>query len=318
MDRKNVNNNSNKVCGDIIWIVCQVVLTFILSKCCNLKNWSEISKLTYILVLLVVTVYTWFFDIKKIIGRIYEFIAVVCTLVWLVIPVKEKKEKTSNDYIEFWIVISCVLKVLYISMCAILITALLSGNDKGIEDRIIILGWAYIFIFLCITIVSLIIKEITEKTRHYISIFLLIVFVILQLARFKELFAPVILTIIIPTFNWYFSKERLYFYEKTEDSISEEKKEWGIYKTHFLIFSVAVGIVIIVKDMLSKNIKDVIFEKLSFFLSPITSNLFNLHAQRINPNMVMLFAVALVYLVLLFVFKKIPKGIRCIKSIKKN
>lgn len=310
-----MNNNAKRKCYEIVWIAVQVGLTFFLSEYCNLKNWSVNSKLTYILTLLVITVYTWFFDlkdikkiknIKNIISKIYNFLVVVWVLVWLFFSFKrKKKEKIPNDSDEAWIVISNVLKMLYISIVVILIRSLWIGEDTRFEKKILKLVLLYIFIFLCVTIVSIFIKELKESTRYIITIFIVVIIIILQSVKFKEVFAALILTIIIPVVNWCSSKERVHFFNETQKIGLEEEKRWAIYKAHSLMLSVAIGIVLIFKDVCGEKIIDKLNSN-----SIIVTNLFDVENQGVHPNMVMGWAVMLVYgalLLLLKCYRKITK-----------
>ncbi|MEZ7725759.1 hypothetical protein O3797_04870 [Gemella sanguinis] len=303
-----MNNNAKKKFYEIVWIVIQVGLTFFLSECCNLKNWSVNSKLTYILTLLVITVYTWFFDlkdikkiknIKNIISKIYNFLVVVWVLVWLLVSFKRKKrKKISNDSDEAWIVISNVLKMLYISIVVILIRSLWIGEDTRFEKKFLKLVLLYIFIFLCVTIVSIFIKELKESTRYIITIFIVVIIIFLQSVKFKEVFVALILTIIIPIVNWYSSKERVRFFNETQEISLEEEKRWAIYKVHTLMFSMAIGFVLIVKDTCGEEIIGKLNSK-----SIIVTNLFEVENQGVHPNMVMGWAVMLVYGALLLLLK---------------
>lgn len=303
-----MNNIAKRKCYEILWIAFQVGLTYVLSTCGDLKTWSEGSKLTYILGFLIITVYTWFFDvrnimniksIKNMISKIYNFLVTMYVLVWLFFLFeRKKKEKISNDSNEVWIIISNVVKMLYISVVVILIRSLHFGKDEYFDKIFLKLVLFYIFIFLCVTIVSLSIKELKECTRHIITIFIVLIIIILQLVKFKEVFVALILMIIIPIVNWCFSKERLYFLNKAREISLEEEKKWAIYKAHSLMFSIAIGIVLIVKDILGEKEIDKIIGKINGN-SIIVTKLFELENQGVHPNMVMGWAVMLVYGVLL-------------------
>lgn len=184
--------------------------------------------------------------------------------------------------------------MLYISIVIILIKSLSSGKDEYFDAILLKLVLFYIFIFLCVTIVSIFIKELKECTRHIITIFILVIIIILQLVEFKDVFVALILTIIIPIVNWCFSKERLYFLNGTQKTSLEEEKKWAIYKAHSLMFSIAIGIVLIVKAVLGEEIIGKINSK-----SILVTDLFALNNQGVHPNMVMGWAVMLVYGVLL-------------------
>lgn len=312
-----MNNIARRKCYEILWIAFQVGLTYVLSKYCNLKGWSECYKLAYIIALLVITVYTWFFNlkdiknIKNIIRKIYNFLVVACILVWLFFPFKrKKKEKTSNDSYEAWVVTSNVLKILYLSIAVILIRTLWNGKDVYFDKIFLNLALLYIFIFLCVTIVSIFIKELKESTRHIITIFIVVIIIILQLVKFKEVFVALILTIIIPIVNWYFSKERVHFFNEAQKISLEEEKRWAIYKAHSLMFSMAIGIVLIIKDVFGEEI----ISKLNSN-SIIVINLFKLENQGVHPNMVMGWAVVLVYGALLLLLKLCQILLKCYRKI---
>lgn len=303
-----MNNNFKRKCLEIAWIFFQVLLTFFLSIVANLKAWSVYCKLTYFIVLLVITACTWFFDdIKKIISKIHRFKVVVCFLDWLDTLLKKVIGKISKDSIEFLIVISNILKIVYICTVVILIRALLIGKNSDFEKLVLNLAVLCIFIFLCVTLVSISLKELNECTRNIMTIFILVIIVFIQLVKFKEVFVALILAIIIPTVNWYFSKERLYFFNETKKSSPEDEKKWAIYKTHSLMFSIAIGIVLIIKDALNKDCKEAIIKKFEWNPSIITSNLFDLENQGVHPNMVMILAVVLIYLVLILILKGCQK-----------
>lgn len=311
-----MNNNAKRKCYEIVWIAVQVWLTYVLSTCGNLKTWSEGSKLTYIVAFLIITVYTWFFDIRKImniksikniISKIYNFLVVVYVLVWLFSPLeRKKKEKISNDYNELLILISNVLKIVYINVVFILISSLLFGKDMYINKIIPKIVVLYIFIYLCVTIVSISKKELKECTRNIITIISTVIIVILQRVNFKEVFVVLILTIIIPIVNWYFSKERLYFLNKTQQISLEEEKKWAIYKTHSLIFSVAIGIVLIIKALLGEECIGKIIDKINGSLIIVT-DIFVPEKQVVHPNMVMGWTVILVYFGLFLLLKRYRK-----------
>lgn len=311
-----MNNNAKRKCYEIVWIAVQVWLTYVLSTCGNLKTWSEVSKLTYIVAFLIITVCTWFFDIRKImniksikniISKIYNFLVVVYVLVWLFSPLeRKKKEKISNDYNELLILISNVLKIVYINVVFILISSLLFGKDTYINKIIPKIVVLYIFIYLCVTIVSISKKELKECTRNIITIISTVIIVILQRVNFKEVFVVLILTIIIPIVNWYFSKERLYFLNKTQQISLEEEKKWAIYKTHSLIFSVAIGIVLIIKALLGEECIGKIIDKINGSLIIVT-DIFVPEKQVVHPNMVMGWTVILVYFGLFLLLKRYRK-----------
>ena len=311
-----MNNIAKRKCYEIVLIAFQVGLTYVLSKYCNLKGWSEGYKLAYIIALLVITVYTWFFDIRKImniksikniISKIYNFLVVVYVLVWLFSSLeRKKKEKISNDYNELLILISNVLKIVYINVVFILISSLLFGKDMYINKIIPKIVVLYIFIYLCVTIVSISKKELKECTRNIITIISTVIIVILQLVNFKEVFVVLILTIIIPIVNWYFSKERLYFLNKTQQISLEEEKKWAIYKTHSVIFSVAIGIVLIIKALLGEERIGKIIDKINGSLIIVT-DIFVPEKQVVHPNMVMGWTVILVYFGLFLLLKRYRK-----------
>lgn len=99
-----------------------------------------------------------------------------------------------------------------------------------------------------------------------IALVLFVLFLCIQLSDFDEFIVPVMITVVIPFVNWYYSESGQQFINERNRGPSivfkdETKMEWIFIKAVTVLFSVSLGIVVILKKF--SVFKDCVLQNLS-------------------------------------------------------
>lgn len=317
---------------EIIWILVQVLILFIFSKCFGFKDRSDNFKTMYVLISLIITIYQWlekescfrllidkvFYEtgkksreiIKKIIKEDYvvpfysislffELILFYSSLNKLYIKCKncisnlrELKDKghilVFLDFVGFLIgLFSDILKVLYLYFSVLILIKLLFSRDLIDILDIAILYYIYILALLRVS---------GKRQQNFIvGVVILIAVIIINISDFEEFISPIVVLIVIPFINWYYSETRQLIsdVEKFKEPDIETKKTWAKIKSVTVFLSISVSIVVIMKKLLSTNNKKEILENNNISL---IEDAFGF--GKISPSMLLSVATGVIFLIL--------------------
>lgn len=326
---------------EIIWILVQVLILFIFSKYFGFKDRSDSFKTMYVLISLIITIYQWlekenffrllidkvFYEmgkksreiIKKIIKEDYvvpfysislffELSLFYSSLNKLYIKCKncisnlrELKGKgyilVFLDFVGFLIgLFSDMLKALYLYFSIIILIKLFIGRDLA--------GFLSIVILYYIYILALVRAAGKRQQNFIVCVVILIAVIIINISDFEEFISPIVVLIVIPFINWYYSETRQLISdaEKFKEPDIETKKTWAKIKSVTVFLSISVSIVVIMKKLLSTNNKKETLENNNISL---IEDAFGI--GKISPSMLLSVATGLIFLIL---WCAVPWGVK--------
>ena len=316
---------------EIIWILVQVLILFIFSKCFGFKDRSDNFKTMYVLISLIITIYQWlekenFF--KLLINKVfYEMGKKSCEFAK---KLYEKcKNKITIEYLEpfyvlslfveynsksgiirdclkcvklFIALVSGVLKVFYLYFSTLILIKLIFDSDLLDFSSIIVVFYVYILILMSVA------RE--SQGNFFISVIILIAIIIMQISNFEEFIMPMIVFVVIPFIDWYYSETRQLILDEGnyKEPDKETKKRWAKTKSVTVFFSIAFAIVVIIKKLLPADIKEHI-DKTSgdFYNNNPIKNLFKL--ESLQPSTLLSLATILIFIISWFGIPVVLKGI---------
>ena len=303
-------NKIKKSIFEIFWIVIQIVILWFTSKFLGLKSWSDFCKGILIFILLVCTLLQWFN--KK---------TVFCTLLqWFNKKTVYRKIKNlTNKLIKhickafkgvdvfikepggvLIIIFSDILKVLYIYISFSILIKLV--YDKDITNIINYLIVIYIYILLLSRLIQ---KTIFNTGNVFvIALALFVLFLCIQLSDFDEFIVPVNITVVIPLVNWYYSESGQQFINKRSRGSSivfkdETKMEWVFIKAVNVLFSVSLGIVVILKKF--SVFKDNVLQNLSINKNISVFNITSDLLIKFNQSTALTFISVILFLIMFYI-----------------
>ena len=354
---------------EIIWILVQVLILFIFSKCFGFKDRSDNFKTMYVLISLIITIYQWlekenffkllinkvFYEMGKksceFAKKLYEKCKNKITIEYLEpfyvlslitelilsyfsnLQIKKLYEKCKNkitiEYLEpfyvlslfveynsksgiirdclkcvklFIALVSGVLKVFYLYFSTLILIKLIFDSDLLDFSSIIVVFYVYILILMSVA------RE--SQGNFFISVIILIAIIIMQISNFEEFIMPMIVFVVIPFIDWYYSETRQLILDEGnyKEPDKETKKKWAKTKSVTVFFSIAFAIVVIIKKLLPADIKEHI-DKTSgdFYNNNPIKNLFKL--ESLQPSTLLSLATILIFIISWLGIPVVLKGI---------
>lgn len=324
---------------EIIWILVQVLILFIFSKCFGFKDRTDNFKTMYVLISLIITIYQWlekenffkllinkvFYEMGKksceFAKKLYEKCKNKITIEYLepfyvlslffelslsyflnklyikcknyISDLCELKDKryilVFFGFVEYLIgLFSDILKVLYLYFSILILIKLLFSRDLIIDVlNIAILYYIYILALLRVS---------GKRQQNFIvGVVILIAVIIINISDFEEFISPIVVLIVIPFINWYYSETRQLIsdVEKFKEPDIETKKTWAKIKSVTVFLSISVSIAVIMKKLLSTNNKKDILENNNISL---IEDAFGF--GKISPSMLLSVATGVIFLIL--------------------
>ena len=275
-------NKIRKSIFDISWILIQVGIVWVLSEFCGLKSWYNFCKGILIFFLLCCTILQWFsvFHKKesffgKSIRKIFESI---CKPFKGESKSNKGEQGCSKNIVSVILnivsvilnIVSDVLKVIYISVTLSILIKLICSKDAGWVNTLTV-------IFVYILLIWKFLKKnqtiLINRNEWLVVIVIFILFVGVQVSSFDGFIVPVLITIVIPLVDWYYSESGKRFIDSrngvTAIVTDEMKMKWVRIKAVTVLFSISLGLVVVFKKIcLKDNIdQDVYWKKFIDFVA---------------------------------------------------
>ncbi len=296
-------------------------------KCKN-KITIEYLEPFYILSLITELILSYFFNlqIKKLYEKCKNKITIDCLEPFYVLSLFVEYNSKSgfiHDCLKcvklFIALVSGVLKVIYLYFSVLILIKLAFGPDLfGVSSTIVMY---YIFILTLMSVAR------ERQGSFFISVIILIATIIIQISDFEGFIMPLIVLVIIPFIDWYYSEtcQIILYEENYKEPDREIKKKWAEKKSLTVFFSISFTIVVIIKKLLPAHIKNNIFGTSEKFYNNIPiKKLFELESLR--PSTLLSLATLLIFIISWFsisvVLKRGPyfsvRYARCKEKLRKR
>ncbi len=197
---------------------------------------------------------------------------------------------------------SSLFKVVYLYFSVLILIKLVFGSDLFDFSSTIAICYVFILILMSAT------RE--NQGNFLISVIILITAIIIRISNFEEFIMPLIVLVVIPFINWYYSENRLLTLdeENYKEPDREIKKKWAKIKSLTVFLSISFTIVVIIKKLLSPDTKKNIDEASSNFYNNISiKNFFGL--ESLQSSTLLSLATILVFVIFSFCMPVVLKGI---------
>lgn len=259
-----------------------------------------------VLSLIVKLILSYFFNL-----HVKKILDVVCVLNLSV-------EKIVNDNLEREFIRYClkcvklvialvwgISEVVYLYFSVLILIKLVFGSDLfNVSSAIVIF---YIYIWISMSSIR------NRQENFFISVIILVAIIIIQISDFENFIMPMIVLVVIPIINWYYSETRQLILdeENYKKPDRELKKKWAKKKSVTVFFSISFTIVVIIKKLLPAHIKKYILETSGeFYNNNSIKKLFEL--EDLKSSTLLSLATILIFIITWFC---IPKVLKIISNI---